>query len=72
MVNSPSNPHLAIRDLAFDLLSIPAMSAEVERKFSSGRRLITFDRNRLSEETIEKRELLKDWWSNNMVAQRVL
>jgi hAT family C-terminal dimerisation region len=68
--NSPSNPNLPLRDLAFDLLSIPAMSAAIERIFSSGRRLVTPDRGNLNDTTIEMRELMKNWWSNNIVAQR--
>jgi len=38
--------------MAMDILSIPGMSAEVERVFSNGGRLITDDRNTLSEESI--------------------
>jgi hypothetical protein len=42
------NPWAIIRQQALDLLSIPAMSAEVERVFSSAKRLITADRNALT------------------------
>ena len=68
--NDPTNPHHPLRDLAFDVLSIPAMSAEVERAFSSAKRLVTPDRGSLNEQTIEMRELLKNWWNSNAVAQR--
>ena len=34
---------------ALDILAIPAMSAECERVFSSTKKLITLERNRLSE-----------------------
>jgi hypothetical protein len=44
---------------AFDTLSIPAMSAELERVFSQAKRFITDDRNRLSPETFEALMLLK-------------
>jgi hypothetical protein len=39
--------------MAFDLLSIPAMSAECERVFSQTKLLITDQRNRLSDDSIE-------------------
>jgi hypothetical protein len=39
--------------MAFDVLSVPGMSAEVERIFSQAGRLITDARNRLSDDTIE-------------------
>jgi hypothetical protein len=68
--NDPSNPHLPLRDMAFDVLSIPAMSAEIERIFSAGRRLITADRSRMTEETIEMLLLLRYWWSRNIITQR--
>ena len=47
--------------MALDLLSIPVMSAEVERVFSSAKRLVTADRNRLQDNTIEVLQLLKYW-----------
>lgn len=68
--NNPANPWKDLRKLAFDLLSIPAVSAEVERVFSSAKRLITPDRNRLNDETIEYLELLRYWWRNNIITQR--
>jgi hypothetical protein len=37
---------------AFDTLAIPAMSAEYERAFSSTKKLITPERNRLAEDII--------------------
>jgi hypothetical protein len=40
--------------MALDLLSIPAMSAEVERVFSSVKRLLTSDRNRMNKDSIEE------------------
>ena len=56
----------ALRQMALDLISIPAMSVEVERLFSSAKRLITPDRNRLNDETIEMLQLLKYWWDNEL------
>jgi hypothetical protein len=40
-----------------DLFSIPAISSKCERKFSSADNVITNDRNRLADETIEALEL---------------
>jgi hypothetical protein len=58
-----------LRQQAYDLLSIPAMSAEVERVFSSAKRTITADRNRLNDETIELLELLRYWWTRGIAVQ---
>ena len=57
----------ALRQRALDLLSIPAMSAEIERIFSQTKRLITTDRNRMTAETIEQRSLLHDWYKHNLI-----
>jgi hypothetical protein len=65
----PTNKYLPLRQMALDLLSIPAMSAEVERVFSSAKRLVTADRNRLSDESIEVLELLKYWWDHEVIPQ---
>jgi hypothetical protein len=58
-----------LRQQAYDLLSIPAMSAEVERIFSSAKRTISPDRHRLSDETIEQLELLRNWWLRGLATQ---
>ena len=50
-----------LRQWAFDTLSIPAMSAELERVFSQSRRFFTDDRNRLSAEQFEAVQCLKQW-----------
>ena len=68
--NNTTSPHLPLRDLAYDVLSIPAMSAEVERVFSQVKRLISNNRNRLIVESIEMLVLLKYWWDRNIVTQR--
>jgi hypothetical protein len=47
---------------AFDTLAILVMSAEYERVFSSAKKLITPERNRLAEEITEASECLKNWW----------
>ena len=46
---------------ALDTLSIPAMSAECDRVFSSAKKLITPERNALADDTIEVCECLKAW-----------
>jgi hypothetical protein len=61
----------ALRQMALNLISIPAMSAEVERVFSSAKRLVTPDRNRLSDETIEILQLLKYWWNNELTGRKM-
>jgi hypothetical protein len=47
--------------MALDILSIPAMSAELERLFSGAKITITDYRNRLGIESIEAIECLKSW-----------
>ena len=47
--------------MAFDILSIPSMSAEIERAFSQAKKLITDERNRLGEETVTACECQKQW-----------
>ena len=53
--------------MAFDILSIPAMSAEVERIFSSTKRALTPDRNALTVESLEVYELLRNWWRGEII-----
>ena len=50
-----------LSQLAIDILSIPAMSAEPERVFSGARRTISWERAQLSPEQLEKAECLKYW-----------
>ena len=47
--------------MAFNILSIPAMSDEPERVFSGARRTILWDRTQLEPETVEAVECLKYW-----------
>lgn len=58
----PTNRFKALRQMALDLFSIPATSADQEREFSSAKRLVTPARNRLHNDTIEEVELLRNWW----------
>jgi hAT family C-terminal dimerisation region len=48
--------------MAFDLLSIPLMSAECERIFSVTKRFIPSDRNRLKDDIIEAMSSLRHWY----------
>ena len=47
--------------MALDILSIPAMSAEPERLFSSAKIAISDRRNRLTIDTIQALQCLKSW-----------
>ena len=53
--------------MAFDILSIPAMSSECERVFSQTKLLLTTQRSRLADEIIEAVELLKHWYKTGAV-----
>lgn len=56
-----------LRQFAYDLLSIPAMSAEVERLFSSSKLSLAPQRRRMTDEMLEKLELLRYWYRNECV-----
>jgi hypothetical protein len=53
--------YLALSQLAIDVLSAFAMSAESERTFSSARRTTSWERSQLDGNTIRHSELSKDW-----------
>jgi len=53
--------------MAFDVLSIPAMSAECERVFSSAKLLLTDRRARMKEEIIEASECLRAWYLAGLI-----
>lgn len=55
-----------LSQLAMEIHSIPPMSDEPERVFSGGRRTITWERSRLSAETIEVTECLQHWLSQRI------
>jgi hypothetical protein len=48
--------------MAFDLLSIPTISAKCERVFSQAKLLIITQRHRLGDSIIETVECLKHWY----------
>jgi hypothetical protein len=52
-------PHLS--SMALDILSIPAMSAGVERLFSQCKIMLTDRRNRLQIDSLQAVECLKSW-----------
>lgn len=60
-----SYPQLS--QLAIDILSCPAMSAESERVFSATRRSVPWTRARLSSQRIEQLECLKHWQRASVV-----
>ncbi len=55
-----------LSQLAINILSIPAMSAEPERVFSGARRTISWERMQLGETTIEILECLKHWMRSGL------
>lgn len=63
-----AQPPGPLKEMAMDLLSIPAMSAECERIFSSASRLITASRSSLLDATIEASECLKNWYTGRFDA----
>jgi hypothetical protein len=52
--------------MAFDLLSIPAMSAEVKRVFSDTKLTISPQRMRLGADIIEAEEYERAWIKNGL------
>jgi hypothetical protein len=57
----------ALSKMAIDVLSIPAMSAEAERLFSSAKLDVTDQRNSLSIQTLEVLQCLKSWCNSDAV-----
>jgi hAT family C-terminal dimerisation region len=58
---SHENTSPSLARMAFDMLSIPATSAECERTFSSAKLLLTDQRSRLKADIIEASECLRAW-----------
>jgi hAT family C-terminal dimerisation region len=54
--------------MAFDVLSIPAMSAECERVFSSSKILLSDRRARMKEDIVEASECLRAWLQSGQCA----
>jgi len=59
-------PHLS--QMAINLLSVPAMSAEAERVFSGARRQIPWSRAQLGAKMIEQLECLKHWITKEVLS----
>jgi hAT family C-terminal dimerisation region len=57
----------SMRQWAFDTLSCPATSCECERVFSSTKKLITPERNKLRDDIIEALECLKAWFDKGLI-----
>ena len=57
-----------LSQMAIDILSIPSMSAEAERVFLGGHRIITWDRMKLGSTNIEYTECLKSWLRSHITA----
>jgi hypothetical protein len=55
-----------MKSQALDLLSIPVMSLEIERVFSSARLLLTDQWLRMNEAIIEEVELTRHWWQQGI------
>jgi hAT family C-terminal dimerisation region len=53
--------------MAFDIFSIPAMSSEIERVFSSAKKLVTDERNCLGSEVVEACETQRHWLNADLV-----
>lgn len=64
---SMANTYPQLSRMALDLLSIPAMSAECERVFSSSKLMVTDQRNRLKEDIIEAGECLRAWIKSDTI-----
>lgn len=62
----------ALRQMAYDLISIPATSCECERVFSGTKHLITPQTARMTDKTIEERECLRQWIMGGLYQLQVL
>lgn len=62
-----AQPYEPLTQQAFDLISIPAMSADCEHLFSSAGDLLGDNRWRLHPETMERIELMRQWGKNDWI-----
>ena len=60
-------PYSRLAKLARDIMSIPGMSAEVERLFSSAKLMLPPSRNHLAPDAIEAGECIRSWRENGLV-----
>ena len=56
--------------MAFDLLSMPLMSAECERVFSAAKRFVTDEKNRLKEDILEAVICLRALYKADMAREK--
>lgn len=68
---SSKNSYPTLTRMAFDLFSIPAMSAECERVFSQAGKVVTDERNRLDAATIEANECQRAWLLRDLVSSEL-
>lgn len=64
------DPRTPLAQLALDVLSIPAMSTECERLFSSAATLVGTARFSLQNDTMEALELLRFWLRSGLIVLR--
>jgi hypothetical protein len=57
----------SLRQWAFDTLSVPIMSIEIERVFSQTKRSIPQDRNRLTNAMVEATQCMKHWFDSGLL-----
>ena len=55
---------------ALDTPSIPAMSAECEKVFSSAKKPMTAEGNALADDAIKACECLKVWWDQGLIRRQ--
>jgi len=63
--NEAAYPYLS--KLALDIFSIPAMATETERTFSLAKLIMTAQRQRLSDDTLNKLLCMKHWLRRNVM-----
>jgi hypothetical protein len=61
--------YLRLSRLAINIFSVPLILDELERVFSSTRRTISWERNRLRPELVEMSELLGNWLRNGQIRE---
>jgi hypothetical protein len=71
-LNVGRNKYPIVFKIATDYLVIPATSCECERCFSTAKRTITCDRNRLDGASIEALQLQKNWLRRGVVESYLL
>ena len=54
--------------MAFDILSIPAMSADTERLFSSAKLILSTQRQNIDAKSLEVLQCLKSWDRSSLIA----